>query len=112
MLLEEIGEKYRCETFRWANVRALGTYILNSIDALSRTTREMAIDATFGTNNAGMDLYAVLAELDGTGVPMAYLFVEKDTLTGTASSGTMTQVLDQFLRPLIGIRINSIFCQM
>ena len=53
-------------------------------------TKEVAIDATFGKNNAGMDLYAVLAELDGTGVPLAYLFVEKDNSTGPAPAGTMT----------------------
>ena len=47
-----------------------------------------------------MDLYAVLAELDGTGAPMAYLFVKKDRLTGTAPTGGITQILLKFLRPL------------
>ena len=58
------------------------------------------IDATFGTNNAGMDLHAVFAELDGTGVPLAYLFVEKDNSTGPAPAANMTQIIDQFLRSL------------
>jgi hypothetical protein len=32
------------------------------------------MDSTFGTNNAGMDMFAVLAEAEGTGVPLAYYF--------------------------------------
>ena len=51
-----------------------------------------------GTDYAGMDLYAVLAELDGSGVPLAYMFVKKQNLHRTASAGSLTQVLDQFLR--------------
>jgi hypothetical protein len=50
-----------------------------------------------------MDLFAVLAELDGTGVPLAYLFVE--TLASEdgvkhMDAGAVTHLLDQFLRPL------------
>ena len=63
-------------------------------------TKEVAIDATFVTNNAGMDLYAVLAELYGTGVPLAYRFVEKDNSTGPPPAETMTQIIHQSLRPL------------
>ncbi|KAI1000651.1 hypothetical protein K3495_g7545 [Podosphaera aphanis] len=77
ILLEENRDMYHHRSISVANVRALGFYIRASIDALSGTTRKIAIDATYGTNNAGMELYAVLAELDGTGAPMAYLFVEK-----------------------------------
>ncbi|KAI0995432.1 hypothetical protein K3495_g12747 [Podosphaera aphanis] len=48
-----------------------------------------------------MDLYAFLAELDGTGVLLAYLFIKKESPKGTATPpGTLTQVLDRFLRPL------------
>lgn len=100
ILLEKLGDSYRCEIFHEENINALAIYINASIDALKRTTAEVAIDATYGTNNAGMDLYAVLAELDGTGVPMAYLFVKKDRLTGTAPTGAITQILVKFLRPL------------
>ena len=50
-----------------------------------------------------MDLFVVLAELDGTGVPLAYLFVETLASGGGVKSidpGAMPHVLDQFLRPL------------
>ncbi|KAI1007534.1 hypothetical protein K3495_g687 [Podosphaera aphanis] len=100
MLLEENRDMYHHRSIFVSNFRALSFYIRASIDALSGTTREIAIDATYGTNNAGMEPYAVLAELDGTGAPMAYLFVEKNNSFGTSSPGTMTQVIYQFLRVL------------
>ena len=60
------------------------------------------MDATFGTNNAGMDLFALLAEFDGTGVPLAYCFVETISVEHTRHSepGALTGILDQFLRVL------------
>ncbi|CAI2171816.1 9887_t:CDS:2 [Funneliformis geosporum] len=38
--------------------------------------REIGVDATYNTNNLKFELYAVLAEVDGIGVPLAYLFME------------------------------------
>lgn len=73
-----------------------GIYIDASINSLSRMTKEVAIDTKFGTNNAGMDLFA---ELDGTGISITYLFVEKRALNGLMPAGTMREILDQFLRP-------------
>ena len=52
-----------------------------------------------------MLLFAVLAEFDGTGVPISYLFVEKDTSIESALPCTMTQALDQFLRPFLQARL-------
>ncbi|KAI0991931.1 hypothetical protein K3495_g16256 [Podosphaera aphanis] len=100
---------YHHRSISVANVRALGFYIRASIDAFSGKTREIAIYATYGTNNAGMELYAVLAELDGTGAPMAYLFVEKNNSFGTSSPGIMTQVIYQFLRVLDNLGVNPSF---
>ena len=77
MLLEKLQEDYSHQTITHANIRALALYISASIDELLKATKEMVIDATFGTNSAGMHLFGVLAEFDGTGVPIAYLFVEK-----------------------------------
>ncbi|KAI1007157.1 hypothetical protein K3495_g1059 [Podosphaera aphanis] len=96
-LLEELGDKYSHEVFTTANLRALATYIHASISNLAQNTKEIAIDATFGTNNAGMDLFALLAEFDGTGTPLAYLFVQKLAPT---EAGAMTQVLVRFMEKI------------
>ena len=100
-LLDEHSKSYHYDSFRVENCRALAFYFQTSIKSLARITKEVAIDATYGTNNSGMDLYALLAELDGTGVPLAYLFIKKESPKGTATPpGTLTQVLDRSLRPL------------
>jgi hypothetical protein len=54
----------------------LDFFISESINTLTPHAKELAKDATFGINNAGMDLFAVLAEANRTGVPLAYSFVE------------------------------------
>ena len=38
--------------------------------------KEMTIDATYGTNSAAYSLFAILAEVDGTGIPLAYVFAK------------------------------------
>ena len=96
-LLEELGDKYSHEVFTTANLRALAIYIHTSISNLAQNTKEIASDATLGTNNAGMDLFAVLAEFDGTGTPLAYLFVQKLAPT---EAGAMTQVLVRFMEKI------------
>lgn len=93
-------DKYHHYVILVASIRALAIYICSSIDALSRNTKEAAIDSAFGINKAGNELYALLAEFDGTRVSMAYLFVEKVPSNGTAPNETTTQVLDRSLRPL------------
>lgn len=60
----------------------------------------MAIDANLGSNDVVLELYAWLAELDETKVPMAYLFVEKVPSNENAPNRGLTQVLDCFfMRP-------------
>ena len=95
---------FTTSTYIVENVRALAFYILDSINPLVKEVKELAMDSTFGTNNAGMSLFAVLAEVDGTGVPLAYCFVDvfKDNKTGDryAVPGAIPSTLEQFLRPL------------
>lgn len=75
-LLAVSEEKYPYTTYLSGRTRGLAIYIHGSIATLAPETKGLAMDATFGTNNTGMDLFVVPAELDGTGVPLAYLFVE------------------------------------
>ena len=101
-----LSERSECasSTYFSANMRAIAFYISDSIDVLASRTKELVMDATFGTNSAGMTLFAVLAEVDGTGVPLAYCFMEtfEDNSRGVrqAEPGATTALLDQFLRPL------------
>lgn len=72
-LLQENG-RYGSVKFTEGNVRALCVYATQTIGVLGRSTRQVAMDSTFGTNSSGMDLYAVLAEFEGMGVPARLLF--------------------------------------
>lgn len=67
------------------------------------------MDAKYKINSTGMLLIGVLAEFDGTVFPLAYLFVEKDTSDGIVSNGSMTYVLDQFLRPQLESELDPSF---
>ena len=83
-------------------MRGLAYFCREVISTLLLSVKEVAMDATFGTNNAGMDLFALLAELDGTGVPLTYCLVETVSIDNTCHSepGALTAILDQFLRVL------------
>ncbi|EED14668.1 hypothetical protein TSTA_041460 [Talaromyces stipitatus ATCC 10500] len=67
------------------------------------------MDAIFGTNSGGMDLFAVLAKLEGTGIPLGYCLVELlkapqansvQTKPRRTDPGAMTHVIQQFLERL------------
>lgn len=76
-MLEELDNDFRHEKHSLAKKNTIGKFTRDSIDKLSKMSRGVVIYETFATNNAGMDLYAMLAELDGVGVRRAYLFLEK-----------------------------------
>ncbi|CAB4426075.1 unnamed protein product [Rhizophagus irregularis] len=56
--------------------------------------REIGVDATYNTNNLKFELYVVHAEVDGIGVPLAYLFIENN---GNCGNGVRTGVIIDFL---------------
>ena len=102
-LLTEPSSKTLCdhEVFNSGNLRALALFVRESMIALRFKAKELAMDATYGTNHAGMELFAVLAEVDGIGIPLAYCFVGlTPSVNGTsrAEPGALTHILEQFLR--------------
>ena len=96
-----------------ANVRGLAFYINDSIQVLASRAKELAMDATYGTNNKGIELFAVMAEFDGTGVPLAYCFVDVFEDNGKcerkAEPGAVIGILTQFLQPLKDYGLNPAF---
>jgi hypothetical protein len=69
MLLADNSDAFHAAEFCQDNVRAIGIYCLKMISALKGSTTEVAIDATYGTNQNGSDLYSVIAEEPGVHVP-------------------------------------------
>ena len=119
LLLQEQSSRCSFRRFRHKNVAGLAIYNSKTIRALAPTTLEAAMDATYGTNNAGMSLTAVLAEFDNTGIPLAYLFMQVtasaskrpgvDQEAPKADQGATTAVLYDFLLELRELGLNPTF---
>ena len=108
MLLSE-NHDYRDHygVFVAGNVRALGFFARQSIESLAGSARrQLVMDSTFGTNSSGSDLFAVLAEVEDTGVPLAYCLVDLPQDNKSASGkahadpGAITNIIQQFLERL------------
>ncbi|KAJ6018382.1 ATP-dependent DNA helicase PIF1 [Penicillium canescens] len=110
MLLSE-NSHYRDhhDIFTAGNLRALGFFASEPIQKLRNTAPQLVMDSTFGTNSGGMDLFAVLAEVEGTDVPLAYCLVEllkppqanlAEGKPVRADPGVMTYIIQQFLERL------------
>ena len=87
--------------FTAGNMRGLALFVRESMSSLHSEAKELAMDATFGTNHAGMDLFAVLAEVNGTGVALGYCLIGiAPSVDGVrrADPGALTNILEQFLR--------------
>jgi hypothetical protein len=101
--------------FTAGNLRALAFFASEPIQKLRNTAPQLVMDSTFGTNSGGMDLFAVLSEVEGTGVPLAYCLVEllKPPQSQTvqnkpvrADSGAMTYIIQKFLQRLKSFGFN------
>ncbi|KAG9045114.1 hypothetical protein FS837_007016 [Tulasnella sp. UAMH 9824] len=57
--------------------------------------REAAIDSAWGTNRAGYEIFAVLSEAYGLGLPLGYLCIKT---TGESAEGSNQKVLEAFLK--------------
>ena len=101
-LLNEQPALYDHRVYTSGASKGVALYVRRSIKALISKPKELAMDSTFGTNNAGMDLFSILAEVDGKGIPLAYCFTQMSNWGASSSrSDAGAQInLDQFLRPL------------
>ena len=81
-------------------MRALAFFCRETMTALVPSAKEVAMDATFGTNHSGMDLFALLAEFDGSGFPLGYFFVETISVERDRPSvaGALAGIIEQFLQ--------------
>ncbi|CAK5267884.1 unnamed protein product [Mycena citricolor] len=58
-------------------------------------TQSIAMDSTWKTNAAGYELYAIVAEANGTALPLAFVFT---TSSGNLAEGAKTRMLEQVLQ--------------
>ena len=115
MLLSESSD-YRVHhhVLTAGNLRALAFFAPQTTERLANSATQLVMDSTYGTNGAGMDLFAVLAEVEGTGVPLVYCLVEPpqgNSVGKKARSdpGAMTSIIQQFLERLKDFGFNPKF---
>ena len=114
LLLKDVSNPSRIQhsEILSGNVRGIALYVLEVMEALKSCAEELAMDATSGTNNVGMDLFAVLTEYDGTGIPVAYCFIEtmiaQDGVR-RVDPGALSRLLSQFLMPIRNAGFNPSF---
>ena len=112
LLLEKFHGSYGAWERQFGNVHGLAIYISSTVQALATVTAELVMDQTYGTNSAGMGLFVVIAEVDGRGIPLAYLLVEVEPNKEgkkKADKGAIIQILQEFLSPLKAAGFNPMF---
>ncbi|KAF9023081.1 hypothetical protein BDZ89DRAFT_1193313, partial [Hymenopellis radicata] len=75
-------------------IHAIAFALKEPLDAIGAETTEVAMDSTWKTNQAGYELYSLVAELNGCAVPIAFIFTTSD---GTAEPGTKDLMLQDFI---------------
>ena len=106
--LLETHNRFSPFQFEGPAIKAFGFYIEDAIVQLCDLVTELSMDATYGTNNEGADLFAVLAEYGGTGMPLAYVFIKR-TSESANFPGQLTAVLHLFLAGLRDRRVDPVF---
>ncbi|GJE92122.1 hypothetical protein PsYK624_082750 [Phanerochaete sordida] len=87
-------------------VAAPGTQVLafevsDFIDEWAPHCQELAMDSTFGTNGANYELFAAVAGAEGSGIPMAFCYIQTDK-DNPDRVGSKQLVLESFLKLLKG----------
>lgn len=94
-LLGEYQEDFLSSTFSHGEHRALVIVSRRVLELVRSTVKEVALDATYGTNSEGMDLYTLMGVVDGTGISLAYMLIGRIGPATQASPHTV--FLEQFL---------------
>lgn len=101
------------KTYEVHHLQGIAVFVRRGITAL-REANELSMDSTHGTNNVGAELFAVMGELDGTGVPLAYLFKlntvpRNERRTERQEQGAMIELLRLFLQDIKSFGLNPKF---
>ncbi|CAG8678213.1 23664_t:CDS:2, partial [Gigaspora margarita] len=78
-------------------ITAIALSIDELINLVGTTAVEIGIDATYNTNNLNLELYSILAEVDGMGFPLAYMLL---TTTTAIIEKARTSMITMFLEKL------------
>ncbi|EIW56575.1 uncharacterized protein TRAVEDRAFT_101164, partial [Trametes versicolor FP-101664 SS1] len=95
--VEERGEKHHIallDVEAAPGTETLAFYVTDFVEMWAKHTQELAMDSTWNTNGGNFELFAAVADADGAGVPLAFLFIRT---TKDAAPGAKQAILERFL---------------
>ncbi|KAJ8469947.1 hypothetical protein ONZ51_g8667 [Trametes cubensis] len=84
----------------------LAFYVKDFIEEWAVNTQELGMDSTWNTNGANFELFSAVADADGAGIPLAFLFI---CTRKEAAPGAKQLVLERFLSCLKSLGVNPEF---
>ncbi|CDO76217.1 hypothetical protein BN946_scf184894.g6 [Trametes cinnabarina] len=84
----------------------LAFYVTDFVAAWARNTQELAMDSTWNTNGGNFELFAAVADLNGAGLPLAFVFIRT---TQVAAPGAKQTILERFLSGLKALGVDPEF---
>ncbi|EIW59064.1 uncharacterized protein TRAVEDRAFT_19598 [Trametes versicolor FP-101664 SS1] len=85
---------------------ALAFYVTDFVGAWAQHTQELAMDSTWNTNGGNFELFSAVADANGAGIPLAFIFLRT---TKDAAAGAKQAVLARFLERLKELGIDPEF---
>ncbi|KAJ2970013.1 hypothetical protein NUW54_g12830 [Trametes sanguinea] len=107
--VQERGEKHHIKMLEIEaepGTEVLAFYVMDFIAAWGRNTQELAMDSTWNTNGGNFELFAAMADINGAGLPLAFLFIRT---TPAAAAGAKQTILERFLHQLKALGVDPEF---
>ncbi|KAI9068628.1 hypothetical protein FKP32DRAFT_1561305 [Trametes sanguinea] len=107
--LEERGDEFNVcpmEVEAEPGTEVMAFYVKDFVEEWAAHTQELGMDSTWNTNGANFELFAAVADADGAGIPLAFLFI---CTRKEAAPGAKQLVLERFLSGLKTLGVNPEF---
>ncbi|CDO74382.1 hypothetical protein BN946_scf184816.g5 [Trametes cinnabarina] len=107
--LEQHGDQYHLKLINLEGepgTEAVAFYVEDFVQGWAAHTQELAMDSTWNTNGGNFELFATIADANGSGVPLAFMFIR--TSDG-ATMGAKQRMLERFLTALRDLGIQPEF---
>ncbi|EIW53639.1 uncharacterized protein TRAVEDRAFT_99853, partial [Trametes versicolor FP-101664 SS1] len=107
--VEERGEKHHIvllDVEAAPGTQTLAFYVTDFVEMWAKHTQELAMDSTWNTNGGNFELFAAVADANGAGVPLAFLFIQT---TKDAAPGAKQAILERFLGHLKALGVDPEF---
>ncbi|PCH39585.1 hypothetical protein WOLCODRAFT_110923 [Wolfiporia cocos MD-104 SS10] len=85
------------------NTQVVAFQVTNFVREWASNTQELAMDSTWNTNGTNFELFGAVADVHGSGIPLAFLLI---STSKKADRGAKQAVLERFLSELRNLGVN------